>query len=176
MKIVVLRCKTSHKKKTLNKILDFNYKHNNFIFKSHLTPQHNIYDDNTNNHTNTHDKPPNTLKRPKNQPQKGEQIKMDKNEFIGNLTTILKILIMTIAPTVAVYIGVDQQTLLTFLTACITFIIAIIDAKYPNTILDKTTNEPTVYVNLKPNELSNAINEAQQQETNKTEDGADDKQ
>ena len=98
---------------------------------------------------------------------------MDKNEFIGNLTTILKILIMTIAPTIAVYIGIDQQTVLTFLTAVITFIIAIVDAKYPNTILDKTQAEPTVYVNLDPNELSNAITEAQQQET---EDGADDKQ
>ena len=72
---------------------------------------------------------------------------------------------MTIAPTVAVYIGVDQQTVLTFLTACITFIIAIVDAKYPNTILDKTTNEPTVYVNLDPNELSEAIKEATQEET-----------
>lgn len=98
---------------------------------------------------------------------------MDKNEFIGNLTTILKILIMTIAPTIAVYIGIDQQTVLTFLTAVITFIIAIIDAKYPNTILDKTTNEPTVYVNLDPNELSDAISEAKKEET---EDGADDKQ
>ena len=63
---------------------------------------------------------------------------MDKQEFIGNLTTILKILIMTIAPTIAVYIGIDQQTVLTFLTAIVSFIIAIVDAKYPNTILDKT--------------------------------------
>lgn len=101
---------------------------------------------------------------------------MDKNEFIGNITTILKILIMTIAPTIAAYLAVDQQTVLTFLTAVITFIIAIIDAKYPNTILDKTQAEPTVYVNLKPNELSNAINEAQKEETNKDVDEADDKQ
>ena len=71
---------------------------------------------------------------------------MDKETFIGNLTTILKILIMTIAPTIAVYIGIDQTTVLTFLTACISFIIAIADAKYPNTILDKTTQNPTIII------------------------------
>ena len=100
---------------------------------------------------------------------------MDKNEFIGNLTTILKILIMTIAPTIAAYLALDQQTVITFLTAIVTFIIAIVDAKYPNTILDKTTNEPTVYVNLNPNELSDAINEAQKEETT-TVDECDDQQ
>ena len=72
---------------------------------------------------------------------------MDKETFIGNLTTILKILIMTIAPTIAVYIGIDQTTVLTFLTAVVSFIIAIADAKYPNTILDKTTKtEPTITI------------------------------
>ena len=58
---------------------------------------------------------------------------MDK-EIIGNLTTIIKILIMTIAPTIAVYLGTDQQTVTAFLTACLTFALAILDAKYPNTL------------------------------------------
>lgn len=53
-------------------------------------------------------------------------------KIIGNLTTIIKILIMTIAPAIAVYIGTDEQTVIAFLTACLTFALAVIDAKYPN--------------------------------------------
>ena len=37
--------------------------------------------------------------------------------IIGNITTIIKILIMTVAPAIAVYIGTDEQTIITFLTA-----------------------------------------------------------
>lgn len=55
-------------------------------------------------------------------------------EIIGNITTIIKILIMTIAPAIAVYIGVDSDVVITFLTAVLTFILAIYDAKYPNSI------------------------------------------
>jgi uncharacterized membrane protein YqaE (UPF0057 family) len=58
---------------------------------------------------------------------------MDK-DIIGNITTIIKILIMTVAPFIAVYIGTDEQTVIAFLTAVLTFILAIYDAKYPNTI------------------------------------------
>ena len=39
---------------------------------------------------------------------------------------------MTIAPAIAVYIGTDDQTVIAFLTAILTFILAIYDAKYPN--------------------------------------------
>ena len=53
-------------------------------------------------------------------------------EIIGNLTTIIKILIMTIAPAIAVYLGTDEQVVITFLTAVLTFILAVFDAKYPN--------------------------------------------
>ena len=52
---------------------------------------------------------------------------------IGNITTILKILIMTIAPTLAVYLGVDQNIITTFLTALLALLLALLDAKYPNT-------------------------------------------
>ena len=41
---------------------------------------------------------------------------------------------MTIAPAIAVYIGTDEQTVIAFLTAVLTFILAIYDAKYPNTM------------------------------------------
>lgn len=59
---------------------------------------------------------------------------MSKQDIIGNLTTIIKILIMTIAPAIAVYIGTDEQTVIAFLTAVLTFILAVYDARYPNTL------------------------------------------
>ena len=55
-------------------------------------------------------------------------------DIIGNITTIIKIIIMTIAPAIAVYIGVTPDVVITFLTAVLTFILAIYDAKYPNTM------------------------------------------
>ena len=63
-------------------------------------------------------------------------------KIIGNLTTIIKILIMTVAPAIAVYIGTDEQTIIAFLTACLTFALAVIDARYPNN-LDVFGNKPT---------------------------------
>ena len=63
---------------------------------------------------------------------------MDK-DIIGNLTTIVKILIMTFGPALAVYIGVTPDVVVTFLTACLTFGLAVLDAKYPNTIFTNTT-------------------------------------
>ena len=59
---------------------------------------------------------------------------MSKQDIIGNLTTIIKILIMTGAPAIAVYIGTDEQTVIAFLTAVLTFALAVIDARYPNTL------------------------------------------
>ena len=59
---------------------------------------------------------------------------MSKQDIIGNLTTIIKILIMTVAPAIAVYIGTDEQTVIAFLTAVLTFALAVIDARYPNTL------------------------------------------
>ena len=60
---------------------------------------------------------------------------MDK-DIIGNLTTIIKILIMTFGPAIAVYIGVKPDTVIAFLTSCLTFGLAVLDAKYPNTIFN----------------------------------------
>ena len=59
---------------------------------------------------------------------------MTRQDIIGNLTTIIKILIMTVAPAIAVYLGTSQETVIAFLTAVLTFILAVIDARYPNTM------------------------------------------
>lgn len=45
---------------------------------------------------------------------------------------------MTFGPAIAVYIGVKPDTVIAFLTACLTFGLAVIDAKYPNTIFTHT--------------------------------------
>lgn len=72
----------------------------------------------------------------------GKNVIIMNQDIIGNLTTIVKILIMTIAPFIAVYIGTDEQTVIAFLTAILTFILAVIDAKYPNTFMN--SNPETV--------------------------------
>ena len=69
------------------------------------------------------------------------------DEIIGNLTTIIKIVIMTIAPSIAVYIGTDEQSVVAFLTACLTFALAVYDAKYPNTMKVFETAEPSEVLN-----------------------------
>ena len=53
-------------------------------------------------------------------------------EFVGNLSTIIKILILTFVPA-AFLEQVDANTLSVALTVIIMFIFSIIDAKYPNT-------------------------------------------
>ena len=62
-------------------------------------------------------------------------------DIIGNLTTIIKICIMTVAPAIAVYLGTSEQTVTAFLTAVLTFALAVFDAKYPNTF---SFSEPTM--------------------------------
>lgn len=71
------------------------------------------------------------------------------NDTIGNLTTIVKILIMTVAPAIAVYLGTDEQVVATFLTAVLTFILAIYDARYPNNlgVFNKETIEHSEALN-----------------------------
>lgn len=62
-----------------------------------------------------------------------------KNELFGNLTTIIKFVVMTIAPYLALTADMQNQ-LIAILVAVIGFILAYFDAKHPNTILDNTTN------------------------------------
>ena len=60
-------------------------------------------------------------------------------EILGNLTTIIKILIMTLGPSIAVYLNVKPDIVITFLTACLAFGLAVLDAKYPNTLFTNQT-------------------------------------
>lgn len=62
-------------------------------------------------------------------------------EILGNLTTIIKILIMTLGPSLAVYLNVKPDAVITFLTACLAFGLAVLDAKYPNTLFSNQTIE-----------------------------------
>lgn len=62
-----------------------------------------------------------------------------KNELLGNITTIIKFVVMTIAPYLALTADMQNQ-LIAILVAIIGFVLAYLDAKHPNTILDNTTN------------------------------------
>lgn len=66
---------------------------------------------------------------------------MINEEFVGNLTTIMKILILTFVPA-AFLETVDANVLATVLTAIIMFVFSFIDAKYSNTfaIFSENTN------------------------------------
>lgn len=61
------------------------------------------------------------------------------NELLGNITTIIKFIVMTIAPYIALTADMQNQ-LIAVLVAIIGFVLAYLDAKHPNTILDNTTN------------------------------------
>ncbi len=62
-----------------------------------------------------------------------------KNELFGNITTIIKFVVMTLAPYLALTADMQNQ-LIAILVAIIGFVLAYLDAKHPNTILDNTTN------------------------------------
>lgn len=71
------------------------------------------------------------------------------NEPLGNLTTIIKFVVMTIAPYLALTADMQNQ-LIAILVAIIGFVLAYFDAKHPNTIIDNTThveydNDDTAY-------------------------------
>ena len=61
------------------------------------------------------------------------------NELLGNLTTIIKFIVMAIAPYFALTLDMQNQ-LIAVIVATISFIFACFDAKYPNTIIDTTKN------------------------------------
>lgn len=61
------------------------------------------------------------------------------NELLGNITTIIKFVVMTIAPYLALTADMQNQ-LIAVLVAIIGFVLAYLDAKHPNTIIDNTTN------------------------------------
>ena len=57
------------------------------------------------------------------------------NELLGNITTIIKFVVMTIAPYLALTADMQNQ-LIAVLVAIIGFVLAYLDAKHPNTIID----------------------------------------
>ena len=61
------------------------------------------------------------------------------NELLGNITTIIKFIVMTIAPYLALTADMQNQ-LIAVLVAIIGFVLAYLDAKHPNTIIDNTPN------------------------------------
>ena len=60
-------------------------------------------------------------------------------ELLGNITTIIKFIVMTIAPYLALTADMQNQ-LIAVLVAIIGFVLAYLDAKHPNTIIDNTPN------------------------------------
>lgn len=60
---------------------------------------------------------------------------MNREVLIGNLSTIIKILICIIAPTCAAYLGTDENTSIALLTAIIGALFSLVDAHYPNTMI-----------------------------------------
>lgn len=57
------------------------------------------------------------------------------NELLGNITTIIKFIVMTIAPYLALSADMQNQ-LIAIIVAIIGFGLAYFDAKHPNTIID----------------------------------------
>ena len=57
---------------------------------------------------------------------------MMNEEFVGNLSTIIKVLVLTFVPA-AFLEQVDANTLSVALTVIVMFVFSIIDAKYANT-------------------------------------------
>jgi len=56
----------------------------------------------------------------------------DYNNLIGNLSTVIKLLLITIFPTLTTYVQADL--LYTTIVFVVCLAIGIIDAKYPNTL------------------------------------------
>ena len=71
---------------------------------------------------------------------------MNRNDFSGNITTIAKILVCIIAPTVAVWLGTSENVTIALLTAVVGLIFSLFDAKYPNTIFDDSYDEVGVVI------------------------------
>ena len=98
---------------------------------------------------------------------------MNKNELIGNLTTIIKAFSMIIAGWViglsaskGLQLPVTQTDIATAITTILFIILAYFDAKYPNNLIEKAT--PQTKIEVTTDELSNAIKEAS--ENNETEE------
>ena len=115
---------------------------------------------------------------------------MNKEDLIGNVTTIIKAISMIIAGYtvgIAVSLGLNlpfsEAQIADAISIIIFIIIAFLDAKYQNTIICNNnttteTTEPTIKVEVTQDELSDAIKEASEDinETTETEVIGDDQQ
>lgn len=68
------------------------------------------------------------------------------DELIGNLTTLIKFIIMTIAPYLSLTEAMQNQ-LIGVIVAIIGFILAYYDAKYTNTVITSDNNDNTRTIN-----------------------------
>lgn len=59
-------------------------------------------------------------------------IMSEYNDLIGNLSTVIKLLLITVFPTITTY--VQSDLLYTAIVFIVCLAIGIIDAKYPNTL------------------------------------------
>ncbi|MCC7553985.1 MAG: hypothetical protein KO202_05810 [Methanobacteriaceae archaeon] len=87
-----------------------------------------------------------------------KSINMLKNNISGNLTTIIKLGVMLIAP----YVGIDEatgNTLVAIIVSILFLILGILDAKYPNTIFTKNNNDTCGYSCNKNEEMDDDTDE-----------------
>ena len=66
---------------------------------------------------------------------------MNREDFIGNLSTIVKILICIIAPSIAIWLGTNENTVIALLTAIAGLLFSLLDAKYPNTLFSDSYDD-----------------------------------
>ena len=59
--------------------------------------------------------------------------KLDRNVVVGNLTSIVKILICILAPAVAVYLGTDENTVEALLVALAGLLFGLVDVRFKST-------------------------------------------
>lgn len=69
---------------------------------------------------------------------------MNREQVIGNLSSAIKIILLTITPAVSVYLGIDENTSLALLTAITGCLFGLIDMSFPNTMIggENTNEEP----------------------------------
>jgi hypothetical protein len=66
----------------------------------------------------------------------------DYNELVGNLSTVVKLLLISVFPSITTYIASDL--LYTAIVFIVCLAIGIIDAKYPNTLKMFNSNKKQV--------------------------------
>lgn len=79
--------------------------------------------------------------------QIGAKLKMNRNAFIGNITTIIKIIVCILAPSVAVWLGTDENTAIALMIAIVGAGFSLVDAKFQNTFFSDSSDDVGVVLN-----------------------------